>query len=700
MRILLLIAVTLSVVAAAPAGERGAGRSRTCGTTDAGASKLSDVEFAGIVPGRGLSAEDFADGGLLIEADPSLALVTDDPIGVLTRAARNWEIPGTMIKFRIAGPGSGGNVVRAENIKQAARATVGRPGWGRNHNLVMTLDEPFSRGDDSLVAVVTHEMGHWLGFDHSFLGSTVMFPVLTDRINWVDPDQVAKAVARYGTAPNSLAEIRGSVTRGGVALVGARVNILGVEGRTAFATFAGTDGAFHVPVYAGTYRIVVDPNDGPAVKGNFIGTYPGGPLDYATYEVPGEVVVSEGQTSVLDLQVPAGGDIGFRIVTDEPTTCGPGAQVQAVAIYYEGANPDEIAGVDSLSDDITITQVTDVGSRMAVFFDVRPLALPGPRAMRLRKTNGAVALLPGAVLIVAPLALDDAAYNTRTEAGAPVNVAWVDNVPRDDTEQIVVSASIDAGATWDEVGRVEPTETTFAWQPDDELTTPALRIRIEAVDSLGTRLARDESIFNTGLGEPARGAAPGSADFESPTVTVVSPAGGETLALDETTRIAWRAGDDTGVTTQVVEFSTDGGARWKTLGTFGSVIREAAWVPDGKSSDAVLVRVTVRDAAGNTVSDTGDAPSRLRMRPAVERVTAKTKGTTITLKIRGAGFEQGASVRVNGVTVLPRVAYSASTATLKVKGTATDLNLLPSGQSNTVTVAIGGLESATATFVY
>jgi len=54
---------------------------------------------------------------------------------------------------------------------------------------------------------------------------------------------------------------------------------------TGHATFAGSDGVYHVPVFAGTYRLVVDPNDGPAVKGNFIGTYPGGPLDFATFEV-------------------------------------------------------------------------------------------------------------------------------------------------------------------------------------------------------------------------------------------------------------------------------------------------------------------------------------------------------------------------------------------------------------------------------
>src|SRR6185369_16178025 len=181
---------------------------------------------------------------------------------VLRRAAHNWEIPGTYIKFQVVDHTveHGGNVIFAKSINQAARATVGRPGWGRDGSLMMMLDEPFTRGDDSLVSVVTHELGHWLGFDHSFLGSTVMFPILTERINWVDPDQTAKALARYAVGPNALGEVRGVVTRGGSPLSGARVNLLGSDGRTAFGTFAGSDGVYHVPIFAGTYRFVVDPN--------------------------------------------------------------------------------------------------------------------------------------------------------------------------------------------------------------------------------------------------------------------------------------------------------------------------------------------------------------------------------------------------------------------------------------------------------
>jgi hypothetical protein len=698
MRITGLILLVLLSAPALPAPTAEAGPRRlTCGTVDDSVAKTADVEYAGIVPGRGLAAEDFADGGLLVVADPSLYQITDDPVGVLTRAARNWEIPGTMVKFRIVmGPVEGGNIVYAENIRQAARATVGRPGWGKRGSLFMVLDVPFSRGDDSLVAVMTHEMGHWLGFDHSFLGSTVMFPVLTDRINWVDPDQVAKATARYGVAPNALGEVRGHVTRSGAPLVGARINLLGSNGRTAFGTFAGDDGAYHVPVFAGTYRLVVDPNDGPAVDGNFIGTYPGGPLDFATHEVPGQIVVSAGQTVPVDVEVPAGGDVAFRITTAEPTTCGPGAGSQGVSIYYEGATPAEIAGVDALSPDVHIFNVTDSGGKIAIFFDVEPGALPGGRTFRLRKTNGAVAIVPGIVGVVAPLFLEAPHYALEAGAGAELTVSWVDNLLRDETSTIVVSASVDGGFGYEEIGRVPPERTSLAWRPDAGLLTSALRLRIEALDAVGSRLAVDESIFNVGLGLPARGATGEGADVVAPEVRVVSPNGGETLVGGEEIRLAWSAFDDLGIAEQQVEVSVDGGRQWTSLGGFGPAVRAATWVPDRAASDAVLVRVTARDRAGNAGTDSSDAAARVRLRPTVSRVVLKAKGDGFALKVKGSGLAAGAVVRINGEVVGVPVTFAGGT--LKVRGDAAALHLRPAGEPNTLVVEVEGLASVEAVF--
>lgn len=700
--------IALLVVTAGQAPGSNPGRSMTaagaapeparCGTVDHEATeKLADVEFPGIIPNRGLAPEDFADGGLKIEVDPSMLLITDDPVGVVERAMRNWTIPGTYIRFQIVGPGEGGNLIHAENIRQAARATVGRPGWGADAFLDMILDVPFSRGDESLVAVITHEMGHWLGFDHSFLGSTVMFPVLTDRINWVDPDQAIKAMVRYGDQPNSLAEIRGRVTRGGVGLSGARINLLGSNGRTAFGTFADPQGFYHAAVCAGTYRMIVDPNDGPAVDGNFIGTYPGGPLDFVTVEAASEITVDAGDVETADLDVPVGGDTSFKITTAEPTTCSPGGGTQAVSIYYEGADIDEIASVEALSDDVTIFQVTNVGGIMEAFFDVDRDALPGPRAFLVRKTNGTFTIVPGVVGIVAPLRLETPPYALPAAAGEPIVVSWIDLVPRGSVAQFVASVSQDGGQVWTEIGRATPQQSSLEWTPDAELETSALRFRIEALDAIGAVLAVDETIANIGLGLPARGA---PADGRTRSVRLLSPNGGESLISGDAARVSWTVANPDGVVSQVVEASLDGGQRWEAVGSAGPTARSIEWTPDARPSDDVIVRVTVTDAGGGAVSDASDGTLRLRARPVIDGVSVKVKGANFVLKVRGSGFEPGAVVRMNDEIVAVPITVSASGGQIKLKADAAALHLKPPGQRNRIVVEVDGLVSAEATFVH
>jgi hypothetical protein len=249
---------------------------------------------------------------------------------------------------------------------------------------------------------------------------------------------------------------------------------------------------------------------------------------------------------------------------------------------------------------------------------------------------------------------------------------------------------------WEEVGRVDAGTTSLAWRPDDGLATSAMRVRVQALDGVGAELAVDESIFNVGLGRPARGEATGGADVVAPTAAVLSPNGGETLAGGEPVRVRWEADDDVGVASQQVEVSADGGRRWTSLGALPPSARGVDWTPDAKPSDAVLVRVTVRDIAGNATTDASDGAARVRLRPSIARVTAKPKGSEVRLKIRGANLAAGAAVRINGEAVSVPVSFARGA--LGLRGDAAALHLRPAGETNTLVVEVDGLASAEAEF--
>lgn len=656
------------------------------------------LEFAGIVPGRGLSPEDFANGGLLIEVDESLYQVSANPAAVIRRAADFWEIPGTMIKFRVGGPGGGGNKIVARRINAAARATIGQPGWGARGILTMTLDVPFSGSDDTLASIIAHELGHWLGFDHSFLGESVMFPTLTNKLNWIDPDHTAKATARYAVDPNALGECRGRITRGGQPLSGARINLIDVADRTIFGTFSQPDGTYFLPVYSGTYRLFIDPNDGPAVAGNFRGTYPGGPLDYPTVEAAERVVISAGVTSNADVDVPTTGDAGFKITTAEPRTVAPGDLQQQILIYYVGASPSEIASVESFSPDVQVKQIFINGGEMAVYLDIESSALPGQHTFLLRKNNGAIAVVVGVVGVVGLLRLPRPHYSVEAAEGAPLQIAWESSFLTQSPSTYVVSSSLGYGSPWEEIGRVVGGERSLVWQPDPGLSSPALRFRVEAFDAVGFRMGVDESLINIGLGQPARGDVLDGPDTSAPEVEVLAPNGGETFAAAEALTVAWLASDDAALSAQTVEASTDGGRTWVQVAALGPSARAFVWTAADKSTDGLLVRVTARDVAGNQSSDTSDAAARLRQRPVVTDVSTRSKGDAIVLKIQGDHLAVGATVALNGAAVAVPVKFNATTKSLKLKGSAASLGLNPPGTPNTIVVTVDGLSSPEASF--
>jgi len=92
----------------------------------------------------------------------------------------------------------------------------------------------------------------------------------------------------------------------------------------------------------------------------------------------------------------------------------------------------------------------------------------------------------------------------------------------------------------------------------------------------------------------------------NPTAYVVGPQGGEILLPGQTLTVEWISDDDVGVSSADLELSTDGGATWSTVAGGLPAAGSTTWtVPNVRTNQAVL-RVLVRDGAGNTGSDAID----------------------------------------------------------------------------------------------
>jgi len=124
-------------------------------------------------------------------------------------------------------------------------------------------------------SLVQHEVGHFLGLDHSAIISSTMYPfVASTSLNKLDSDDRI-AIASMYPKPNGaslVSTLRGEVQGGSGPLFGAQVVALNESGSPVASVLSDRQGRFEmVGVPEGKYKLYVEPLDGPVDPQNLSG---------------------------------------------------------------------------------------------------------------------------------------------------------------------------------------------------------------------------------------------------------------------------------------------------------------------------------------------------------------------------------------------------------------------------------------------
>ena len=127
-------------------------------------------------------------------------------------------------------------------------------------------------GKYDIQAVLTHEIGHLLGLDHSALVSSVMVPFASPTQidqRTLQYDDIAGVVEMYPKtgANQAVGQIRGLVSASSVPVFGAHVVAVDANGTPVVSTLSLNDGSYTLRfVPAGNYRVYAEPLDLPVTE--------------------------------------------------------------------------------------------------------------------------------------------------------------------------------------------------------------------------------------------------------------------------------------------------------------------------------------------------------------------------------------------------------------------------------------------------
>jgi hypothetical protein len=152
--------------------------------------------------------------------------------------------------------------------------------WDKDGHMTeadIEIDPMAANGKYNLQQLVEHEIGHFLGLDHSAVLSSVMFPYVgSGPTPPLDSDERLAIAAMYPKAEPALdsAILSGRVTGDSGGIFAAQVVAIDQDGRPVATALTNEQGEFVMRgVPAGVYRLYTEPLDGPVETRNLSGVY-------------------------------------------------------------------------------------------------------------------------------------------------------------------------------------------------------------------------------------------------------------------------------------------------------------------------------------------------------------------------------------------------------------------------------------------
>jgi hypothetical protein len=306
-----------------------------------------------------------------------------------------------------------------------------------------------------ILPLTLHELGHWLGLEHSALLSSTMFPYLPGN-NYgggfetvqgrLEQDDRTGINQLYDAAAydSPYGGIQGTVTLGANKVYGGHVVAVNTANGLAFGgnlTLGANQGSAYgtykiMGLPPGNYRVYVEPMDGPTTYQNWTGNYGAGgywgqafttgfqTTYYGGNASPSTVAVAAGSLGTVNIAAVSGtpsfnpvyagygtftggGGWSFDGVSSFPVTIDPGVK-RAVVIFGQGMNLVAGAGIacsdPTIAVDISQFDIFDMGSgNWAMIFevDVPAGAVGGPRNLQFA-VGGEVAVFSGGLYVNGP----------------------------------------------------------------------------------------------------------------------------------------------------------------------------------------------------------------------------------------------------------------------------------------------------------